>query len=58
MQNWYLKKAEFYLKNNEKDLAVDRCQWVLSRSKNKLIAEKARTILSKVQEQDYLSPLK
>jgi len=46
LQKWYLAKAELYLQENKKNLAIDRCRWVLARAKNKMIIKSANTILS------------
>jgi len=47
LQEWYLAKAELYLKENKRELAIDRCQWVLARAKDEMIIESANHILLK-----------
>lgn len=46
--DYYLDKAEMYLMRGKKDLAAERCQWVLSRTKNSASKERAEDILSKI----------
>jgi len=50
LQKWYLAKAELYLQENKRDLAIDRCRWVIDRAKNEMIIKLANNILSKARQ--------
>jgi 4-amino-4-deoxy-L-arabinose transferase-like glycosyltransferase len=51
LQKWYLEKAELYLKDHKRDLAIDRCRWVLARAKNEGIIKSADIIMSEAEQQ-------
>jgi len=49
LYEYYLHRAELYLSENKKEVAIDRCEWVLARTKDGAIIKKANDILAQTE---------